>query len=204
MSGVAIYMEGGGDSRDARAALRQGMDALLQPIKEAAREKALRWKLVPCGGRGKAFQGFRNAVNHGDESFVVLLVDAEGPVDEDPRSHLQLRDEWNMQFAEEDTVHLMVQTMETWIVSDSEILSRYYGQNFNSNMLPTAANLEEVAKADVARALDQATIRTLKGRYHKIRHASDLLKQIDVEKVKARCPHCKRLFDELKQMIDEA
>ena len=134
----------------------------------------------------------------------MLLVDAEGPVDEDPRSHLQLRDEWDMQFAEEDTVHLMVQTMETWIVSDSDVLSRYYGQNFNKNMLPTAANLEEVAKADVARALDQATIRTLKGRYHKIRHASDLLKRIDVEKVKARCPHCKRLFDELKQMIDEA
>ena len=61
MSGVAIYMEGGGDGKDAKAALRQGMDALLQPLKEAARAKALHWKLVPCGGRDKAFRGFRSA-----------------------------------------------------------------------------------------------------------------------------------------------
>ena len=37
MSGVAIYMEGGGDGRDTKTDLRQGMDTLLQPLKEAAR-----------------------------------------------------------------------------------------------------------------------------------------------------------------------
>jgi len=61
VSGVAIYMEGGGDGKGAKAALRQGMDALLRPLKEAARAKALRWKLVPCGARGEAFRGFRRA-----------------------------------------------------------------------------------------------------------------------------------------------
>ena len=45
MSGVEIYMEGGGDSRDGKAALRQGMDALLEPLKAAARSNALHWKL---------------------------------------------------------------------------------------------------------------------------------------------------------------
>ena len=61
MSGVAIYMEGGGDGKDAKAALRQGMDTLLQPLEEAGRAKALRWKLVPCGACGEAFRGFRSA-----------------------------------------------------------------------------------------------------------------------------------------------
>ena len=51
MSGVAIYMEGGGDGRDAKAAIRQGMDRLLQPLKDATRAKALHWKLVLCGPR---------------------------------------------------------------------------------------------------------------------------------------------------------
>ena len=204
MSGVAIYMEGGGDGKSAKAAIRQGMDALLRPLKDAARVKALHWKLVPCGGRDEAFRGFRNAVGNGADAFVVLLVDAEGPVNRAPRSHLQSRDRWDMGFAGEDTIHLMVQVMETWIVADPDALSRYYGRSFNSNVLPKGENLEREPRADVERVLNQATDRTRKGRYHKIRHASDLLKQIDVGRVKARCPHCARLFDKLRLMIDAA
>ena len=204
MSGVAIYMEGGGEGKDGKASLRQGMDALLQPLKEAARAKVLRWKLVPCGGRDKAFRGFRNAAANGGDAIVVLLVDAEGPVNGAPRSHLESRDGWDMSFASENTINLMVQTMETWIVADPDALSTYYGQNFNGNVLPRRENLEEVAKADVARVLDRATERTRQDRYHKIKHASELLKRIDVERVKHRCPHCARLFDVLERMIDAA
>lgn len=47
MKHIAIYMEGGGDHKAGKAALRQGMDALLQPLKEIARSHALGWKLVP-------------------------------------------------------------------------------------------------------------------------------------------------------------
>ena len=205
MNGVAIYMEGGGDGKSAKAAIRQGMDALLRPLKDAARVKALHWKLVPCGGRDEAFRRFRDAVNHGDSVIAVLLVDSEGPVNRAPRSHLQSRDGWDdMGFAGEDTIHLMVQVMETWIVADPDALSTYYGQNFNGNVLPRAENLEQVSKADVTRTLNRATEQTTKGCYHKIRHASNLLKRIDVERVKKRCPHCARLFDKLGPMIDAA
>ena len=205
MSGVAIYMEGGGDRKDAKAAktaIRQGMDALLYPLKSAARARALHWKLVPCGGRNEAFRRFRDAASNEDDAIVVLLVDAEGPVNGAPSSHLQARDRWDMSFADGNTIHLMVQAMETWIVADPAALSTYYGQNFNGNVLPRAVNLELVPKAVVAQALKLATERTTKGRYHKIRHASELLKRIDVERVKARCPHCAQLFRVIGQMID--
>lgn len=201
MSGVAIYMEGGGDGKGTRAALRQGMDALLQPLKNAAREKALHWKLVPCGGRDKAFLRFQDAANQGDDAIILLLVDAEEPVNRAPRSHLESRDGWAMQFADSDTVHLMVQAMETWIVADPGALAAYYGQNFNGKVLPRREDLEMEPKADVAQALKRATERTPKGHYQKIKHASALLKRIDVERVKDRCPHCKRLFNVLGQMI---
>ena len=204
MSGVAIYMEGGGVSRDAKGDLRRGMETLLQPLKEAARAKVLHWKLVACGARNEAFRRFRNAVSNGDNAIVVLLVDAEDPVNGTPRQHLQSRDEWDMQFADEDMIHLMVQAMETWIVADLDALRTYYGQNFNGKVLPRAKNLEDVAKADVERKLKQAIRRTTKPRYHKIKHGSALLKRIDVEKVKDRCPHCARLFDVLGRMIDSA
>ena len=197
-------MEGGGEGKDGKASLRQGMDALLQPLKEAASAKALRWRLVPCGGRAQAFRSFRNAAANGGDAVVVLLVDAEEPVNGAPRSHLESRDGWDMSFASEDKIHLMAQVMETWIIADPDALSTYYGQNFKGNALPRMTNLEEVAKADVARGLDRATEHTRKGRYHKIKHASDLLERIDVERVKQRCPHCERLFEVLKRMIDAA
>ena len=204
MSGIAIYMEGGGTGKENRAALRQGMDAFLQSLKEAARNKALRWKLVCCGPRDEAFRGFRDAVNNGDNEVNVLLVDAEGPVGQSSRDHLAGRDHWDLGFAEEDRVHLMVQAMEAWIVADSEALAAYYGQGFRVNQLPKAKNLETVPKADVTRALDGATRGTRKGPYHKVRHASDLLKRIDASKVRTRCAHCERLFATLDRVVAAA
>ena len=125
MSGIAIYMEGGGEGNATKAALRQGMDTFLQPIKEAARDKALPWKLVCCGPRNEAFQRFQNAVNSSADAVSVLLVDSEGPVKhQSVRRHLQARDKWNLSFTPEETVHLMVQTMETWIVADLAALSK--------------------------------------------------------------------------------
>ena len=201
MSGIAIYMEGGGEGNATKAALRQGMDTFLQPLKEAARDKVLSWKLVCCGPRNEAFQRFQNAVNSGDDVVNVLLVDAEGPVKNPARRHLQDRDGWNLRFTPEETVHLMVQTMETWIVADAAALRSYYGQGFGTSKLPKATNLETVPKPTVERSLDEATEPTQKGRYHKIRHASDLLKLIDVESVKERCTHCQRLFDKIGRII---
>ena len=75
MSGVAIYMEGGGKGKESQSALRQGMDGFLRRLKDAARAKQWRWKLVCCGPRGDALRGFQNAVARGDDTVTVLLVD---------------------------------------------------------------------------------------------------------------------------------
>ena len=201
---VAIYMEGGGNSRDTKAALRTGMDALLGTLKQSARDRQLRWKLVCCGPRDEAFRRFRNAVRTGDDSIVVLLADAEAAVAAEPGAHLEDRDGWDMTDIDADAVHLMVQTMETWIVADPEALHRYYGQGFNAAALPRAADLEGVAKRDIENSLQRATQGTRKRRYRKIEHASDLLQRMDPERVRARCRHCRRLFEALGLMIDAA
>ena len=204
MSSVAIYMEGGGRGPDSRAALRRGMDGLLGSLKQAARNKAMNWKLVCCGPRTDAFHRFRNAARNGDATIVLLLVDAEEPVTTGPGEHLQARDGWDMTGVEAQSVHLMAQTMEAWIVADVDALTRYYGQGLRRGVLPRSADLESVSKPDIEHSLHRATERTGKGRYRKIAHASDLLQRVDAEKVKARCRHCHRLFDELGRMIDAA
>ena len=81
MNGITIYLEGGGDGTNTKAALRRGMDAFLGPIKQQARAKSLAWKLVLCGGRQPTFERFRNAVTEAQpDELVVLLVDAEAAV----------------------------------------------------------------------------------------------------------------------------
>lgn len=202
--GIEIYMEGGGNSKDTKAKLRQGMDALLAPLKRAAQRKSLHWKLVCCGDRVHALRGFRSAVAAGRGDYVALLVDAEGPVSKDPRRHLASRDGWDVTFADEDAVHLMVQVMETWIVADGDALAAYYGQGFRRNALPATQNLEDVLKSDIEQALKRATEKTTKGSYHKIRHAKDLLSCIDPTRVRRRCGHCERLFKGISAQIETA
>lgn len=181
------------------------MDTLLGPLKRAAGKKSMRWKLVCCGPRSEAFRTFQNAARREDGTIVLLLVDAEGPVvAKSPCEYLQACDGWDMATVDAGSVHLMVQTMETWIVADADALKRYYGRSFNAGLLPKAEDLESVPKSEVEASLRRATEGTGKGRYHKIRHASSLLQHVHADEVKARCRHCQRLFDELGRMIDAA
>ena len=203
MSAVAIYMEGGGNGKGSKAALRRGMDSFLGALKNAAREKEWRWKLVCCGGRGETFRAFENARSNGGDGLTLLLVDSEGPVKARPRAHLAAQDGWNLCGVDDDDVHLMAQVMETWLVADREALTAYYGQDFRAKALPSRRNLEEEDKTAIAAALDEATRRTKKGGYRKIQHAADLLERIDPAKARERCRHCERLFDTLGAAVGE-
>lgn len=167
----------------------------------------MRWNLVMCGSRRVAYDRFLHEVSTSSDEFVVLLVDSEEEVTSSATEHLAARrgDGWtNWSGATGRQVHLMVQTMETWLSADVEALRQYYGQGFNERALPKRQNLEMAPKQEVASGLRRATEKTQKGRYHKIRHAGELLARIDVEKVQSRCPHCRRLFDTLAEAIETA
>ena len=205
MNGVAIYMEGGGRGRGTRDVLRRGMDAFLAGLKNRARENRWRWRLVCCGGRQQAYKTFSNARDHaGKDEIVILLVDAEAPVTAPtPAEHLRTRrgDGWDLSGVGDDRIHLMAQTMETWLVADPDALADYYGQDFRASALPSRQDLEAEDKTALANALKRATERTPKGRYHKIHHAAALLRKIDPAKVCARCRHYRRLFSTLAAAI---
>ena len=200
MSSVSIYMEGGGEGLGRRAILRDGMDIFLGRLKAATLARLWRWNLVPCGSRGDAFKAFRRAVRGGKGGVIVLLVDSEDPVMAATfREHLERRDRWTFEFASEDRIHLMVQTMETWIVADRAALKAYYGEGLDEHELPGLDELETASA--VGKALERATRHTGKGEYRKIGHASDLLRRIDPETVRKRCPACRRLFETLTAEI---
>lgn len=92
--------------------------------------------------------------------------------------------------------------MEAWIVADPEALEDFYKKEFKKNKLPQRLNLEEEPKDDIYTKLDAATAGCLKGRYAKIKHASQLLQKINPEKVAKRCPRFAIFRDWLSEKID--
>ena len=139
-----------------------------------------------------------------DDTVLVLLVDAEGPVESSARCHLKDKDGWELSTVSEDHVHLMVQTMEAWFAADPKNLSGYYGDGFILQALTELKDLESTRKQQLDARLRRATRPSSKGDYHKTKHASDLLKLIDRTIVARRCRHCKRLFDVLGNIIAAA
>lgn len=198
---ILIYVEGGGDRSDSKAAIREGFNNFLRPLRDLARANGLRWSLTACGGRNAAFDAFRRAAEDHPDSFLVLLVDSEAPVAVEPRKHLRDRDGWNLAELSPENCHLMVQTVEAWLIADPETLARFYGQRFLHGALPRRRDVEAIAKDDLVRALDRATARTQKGRYHKISHCADLLGLLDRNRVRARARHCDLLFTTLEARI---
>jgi hypothetical protein len=205
VNGITIYVEGGGDQSGTKSRFRKGMDAFLSELKSAARAKSWHWKLVPGGGRQRTYDAFCNACRNEDNTVIVLLFDSEGPVPRHITSigFLRDRDRWELPGISEEVVHLMVQTMETWIISDLDALSRYYGRNFRHRVLPSVQeNLENISKRDIEKSLTRATNSTRKGTYHKIKHGTALLEEIDSGRVRNRCSSCRRFFEDLGRIIE--
>lgn len=213
---IAIYVEGGGDTAQQKAELRQGFEGLLREQKELAQRMGIGWKLICCGGRTMAYNKFCNAVNTNPHAINVLLVDSEDPMTplthqkiNDAQAvvqHLAARDRWDLSQVHAERIHLMVQCMEAWLVADPDTLATFYGQHFRQNLLPKNTNLENEPKQDIYNKLEQASSdhgkhKILKGRYGKIKHASQLLKMVDPSKIEARCPRFKLLREWLNETI---
>lgn len=206
-SEIRIYAEGGGDQKETKARLRRGFGEFLAELRARARTKRIHWNIIACGSRTSAFDDYKTALRSHPEALNLLLVDAEGPVTSDsPWEHLRTRpgDQWENPGVQDKHCHLMVQTMETWLIADREKLAEYYGRGFNENALPDNPKVEEIDKDLLMRALGDATRSTKKGSYHKTRHAPEILESIRSEEVNSRASFCQRLFTTLFAEIDAA
>ena len=112
--------------------------------------------------------------------------------------------ESRLSLADPQSVHLMTQCTEAWIVADPEALQVYYGKGFNSRSLPVRKVLDDEPKGRLETALIEATKNTANERYHKIRHASDLLALISAHRVAARCVSFQQFVEWLDAVIAAA
>jgi hypothetical protein len=198
---IRIYVEGGGRGRAPRSSIRDGLSEFFSPLIRLARDRRITWKMILSGSRNEAFANFALALSEHPQAFNVLLVDSECRVARSRWEHLRRQDGWDIPGLSEDHCHLMVQTIEAWLIADPEALARFYGQGFQQRALPRRQDVEAIAKDDLIRGLDRATARTQKGRYHKISHCAELLSLLDRNRVRARAHHCDLLFTTLEARI---
>ena len=201
MAEVRLYVEGGGNRAEGKAALRRGFGAFLRELVSLARRNRVGWAVVPCGDRSATLKAFTHACQDHPDALKVLVVDAERPVTRSPAEHVADAANQPLPDGSDVSYHLMVQAMEAWLIADIEALARFYGQRFNASAIPARADVEQVTVRELLSALANATRNTQKGSYLKIRHGARLLEEVDPGIVRRAAPHCERLFDELRDEL---
>lgn len=207
---MKLFVEGGGNTSDLKEACRQAFREFV--LKSGVSNKP---KIIACGGRDAAFRNFRLAVQAGEAA--MLLVDSEAPVaveceTGEPEAwsawrHLQQRDpHWQSTSFTDADGHLMVQSMENWLLADRANLQRFFGQGFDAGKLPAATRpIEEISPEHAAAALGKASQKCkTKGMYHKGEHSFDLLAQTDPQLVLAASPWAKRFIGLLQRKMETA
>lgn len=196
VSRVWIYFEGD-------ATLRPGFHAFFQDLVSMARARRIRFRMV--AGEATAVADFARGMRSAPADTHVLLIDSEGPIEQDPVSALMRRGDAGALASvaiTPDQVFFMVQVMEAWFLADVQALHDFYGQGFVAARLPARPRVEGIPKADVLDGLREATKGTSKGAYHKTRHAPDLLARLSVGEVRACADNCARIFAVLGRILD--
>jgi len=203
---LAIYLEGGGDTAHTRDPFRRGMSVFLKPVVEVIRQRRLKWRIIPCGGRRQAYDAFCDALFNEPDVFNILLVDSENPVaiNVSPWKHLKNRqgDQWNKpRGTNDEACQMMVACMESWFIADPQGLRKHYGAKFDMGKLPPAQRAENLTTIQIADALKQSVRNTNVRDYRKIRDGVKLLETINPAEVRKHCKWCDRLFKTLGNAV---
>ena len=206
VAGIAIYVEGGGDTEATLSPFRKGMSEFFRRAREAVRARRITWRVIVCGGRQQAYEAFCDALANEASVFNVLLVDAEEPVaiTAAPWKHLHDRpgDRWvQPPRADGARCQMMVACMEAWFLADPDGLSRHFKHHFDRRKLPRPEQAETRTVAQITDALKKATRNTKAREYEEIRDGAKLLALIDPAKVREHCKWCDRLFRTLGDAI---
>jgi hypothetical protein len=200
---IKVYVEGGGNTSKTQEQLRVGFNGFFRELKQLASANDCKLNFIPCGGNTETFRDFEIALKSRNDAIKVLLVDSDGPVTQQPKKHLKIKNPDVM----DEQYHLMVQIMESWFIADINALYEFYKEELDEECLTVFEDVEDVENIDrkeIEMALRNATKGTSYGdycEYGKIRHASEILKKLNANTVRRKAAHCDRLFTTLESLI---
>jgi len=207
---VHLYIEGGPKGAKENAAdMIRWREAFNSFFGKTTLGNTSKPKSIICGGRSQAMDAFVGAMKVADaDTRSLLLIDSEGPAPgnvngltalaclekraDDKGKIPKKTDPWRL--------HLMVETMEAWLLADRDRMKRYYGKAFKEVALPSTTSgqrVEQIAKSVLEKGFKKATKDTDKGEYERKKgsHSPDLLEAIDAKKVVAQCAWAERLVN---------
>jgi hypothetical protein len=212
---VFLYVEGGGDYASLKSDCRRAFSKFL----EKAGLKGCLPRIVACGGRTQAYDMFCRKVKDSEKDSSIrafLLIDSEFPVsvtcetgDErewKPWQHLEEKGNgsWKkIDHVSDSQCHFMVECMESWLLADRENLKKFYGKGFAEKKLPvSSAAIERLDKKEIYKSLEEATVKTTKGKYSKGGHSFQLLESANPELICDASKWAKRFVDTVKDQCN--
>ena len=166
--------------------------------------RGTRIDLAMCGPN--VIADFTSGVKKFPGAINILLMDSEGPDGPGLIQKVKTHDKWDSSTnnkVTDECLNFMVQVMESWFIADREALRNYYGNGLLENQLPANPNIEQIPKEDVLQRIETATSNTGKGKYHKTKHAPQILERIDPSKVQAVAPNCARFLNYLQSLVTQ-
>lgn len=199
---IKIYIEGGGNKNRGPLSkkLRNGFTNLFSKANIPTKNI----HLIACGPKGNAQKEFIKACDK--NSFCILLVDSDGPIPDGLSEFEYLKQgkntkAWNIPSEHKDNCHLMVQAMEAWIISDIDAVKNYYGPKFDPSPISKRSDKENISTKNLEKILNQSIKNTPIKTYDKSLHSFDLIGMLSPATVRAKCPHCDRLFNTLEEKL---
>lgn len=180
-----LFVEG--EPNSPNGDLRQGLCKLLDQ-----KLKGKLPKIILGGGKSQTINKFKT-IELAAEQFL-LLVDLDKGQD-----YIQKDLEDNGLSTNSNNVFYMVQEMESWFLSQPEILDKFYGKDNNGKLVSEKqAKRKVIDIAEPDKELQKLTKNTKKGEYHKVKHAVELLKLLDANKLEKEFSEFERLIAKLK------
>jgi Domain of unknown function (DUF4276) len=180
-----LFVEG--ESNSPNGDLRQGLSKLLEQ-----KLKGKMPKIILGDGKAQTVKQFKT--NKLGATMSLLLVDLDGNESEKEQD---LQDYELLDYVE--NVFYMIQEMESWFLSQPNILDGFYGKDDNGKLISEKIpnkNAMKISNPD--EMLQQFTKNTKRGKYHKIRHSVELLKLLNASQLEDDFPDFKKLIEKLQ------
>jgi hypothetical protein len=172
---VILFVEGTAD--DTNGDLRNGFATLLGKTLKGRMPR-----IVMGDSREQTIKKFQNEKR---TTKKFLLIDLDAPKEKRTEVLYELK----LQDAEANTF-FMIQETEAWFLSQPQLLDEFFGEAI-STKIPDRDS-QDISKPN--KELQKWTRQSPKGKYHKVRHAVELLKKLDAEKLRNDFPDVNQLI----------
>jgi hypothetical protein len=187
-SNTSVYLIIEGESDTKVASLREGFAKLLSQVCSGRNPR-----IVMGEGKTQSIDMFLNTKQYTTPNSM-LLVDLDGPAENKEKDIIE-----NKLSAYSDRLYYMIQEMESWFLSQPEIINEYYQTNLASKF--ATKNINRISEPDkvIMNIASKANHKTRKT-YHKVKDGAGLLLKLDARKLRKEFTD----FDQLVTKINNA